>query len=166
MLRKRLIILFLLIFVASSFGCDSFRRKFIRKSKEEPKGEEMVIEPKDYSKLQLPVDKAYTQYYTYWKAWQNELLTYLIEGTSKKKILSCFDQAILNLEHMKDLLDNAEKVTLLDSYIKETSSLAEEVRERTLTALPTTRIKSESEQLLRNIQRDFSFSKVQDDLKW
>ena len=166
MLKNRLLILFLMIFIFSSFGCESFRRKFIRKPKDEPKGEDMVIEPRDYSKLQMPVDKAYIQYYTYWKAWHNELLTFLAEGTNKKKILSCFEQTILNLDRMKDILESPEKTALLDGYIKETSALAQEIRDKTLTVFSTTRIKSKSEQLLLNIQRDFSFSKVEGDLKW
>ncbi|MFC1708527.1 hypothetical protein ACFL2J_00510 [Candidatus Omnitrophota bacterium] len=166
MLKTRLMILFLMIFIFSSFGCESFRKKFIRKSKGKPKEEDMIIVPKDYSKLQMPVDKAYIQYYTYWKAWHNELLSFLVDGTNKKKILSCFEQAILNLSHMKDLLENTEKIALLDEYVSETSSLAEEVKNKTLMMIMTVRTKSKSEQLLLNIQRDFAFSKVQDDLKW
>lgn len=161
-----LLILLLVIFIFSSSGCESFRRKFIRKPKEKPRTEDMVIVPKDYSQLQLPVDKAYTQYYTYWKAWHNELLTFLAEGTSKKKIISCFEQTILNLNRMKDLLENEEKINLLEKYVDETVSLAQEVKEKTLMMIMTNRIKNQSLRLLRNIQRDFSFSKVRDDLKW
>jgi hypothetical protein len=165
-MKPRLLILFLVIFIFYSFGCESFKRKFIRKPKEKPKTEDMVIVPKDYSQLQLPVDKAYIQYYTYWKAWHNELLNFLEEGTSKKKITSCFEQTILNLNRMKDLLKSEEKINLLESYINETVSLAGEVEEKTLMMITTNRIKNQILQLLRNIQRDFTFSKVRDDLKW
>ncbi|MBL7197854.1 MAG: hypothetical protein ISS47_07115 [Candidatus Omnitrophica bacterium] len=166
MFKIRFLIFILVIFMFSSFGCESFRKKFIRKPKGKPKEEEMVIVPKDYSKLQLPIDEAYIQYYTYWKAWHNELLTFLVEGQNKKKIISCFEQAILNLNRMKDLLENEEKISLLDGYVGETSSLAEEIKNKTLAMITTGRIKNQSEQLLRNIQRDFSFSKIKDDLKW
>lgn len=165
-MNSRLIILFLVIFIFSSAGCESFRRKFIRKPKEKPRTEDMVIVPKDYSQLQLPVDKAYIQYYAYWKAWHNELLTFLAEGTSKKKITSCFEQTILNLNRMKDLLENKEKINLLEKYVAEIDSLAQEVREKTLMMIMTVSIKNQTLQLLRNIQRDFSFSKIRDDLKW
>ncbi|MFH1622102.1 MAG: hypothetical protein ABIA97_03155 [Candidatus Omnitrophota bacterium] len=166
MIKNNFFIFVLIIFLFSSFGCESFRRKFIRKPKGKPKEEEMVIVPKDYSKLQLPVDQAYTQYYTYWKAWHNELLQFLVSTDSKKKIISCFEQSILNLSHMKDLLESEDKIVLLDNYINELSALSEEAQEKTITVISSGRIKNESEQLLRNIMRDFSFSKVKDDLKW
>jgi len=166
MFKYRFLIIVLVIFMFNSFGCESFRRKFIRKPKDKPKTEDMVIVPKDYSKLQIPVDEAYVQYYTYWKSWHNELLTYLIEGTSKKKIISCFEQTILNLDRMRDLLESEEKISLLDSYIIEVSSLAEEIEVKTIAMITTGRIKNQSMQLLRNIQRDFALSKVKDYLKW
>lgn len=166
MIKNKFFIFVLIISLFSSFGCESFRRKFIRKPKDKPKDEEMVIVPKDYSQLQLPVDKAYAQYYTYWKAWHNELLQYLVSAGSKKKIISCFEQSILNLSRMKDLLESEDKISLLDNYINELSSLLEEVQEKTITVISSGRIKNKSEQLLRNIMRDFSFSKVKDDLKW
>ncbi|MFC1646632.1 hypothetical protein ACFL2Y_05610, partial [Candidatus Omnitrophota bacterium] len=67
---------------------------------------------------------------------------------------------------MKDLLEGEEKINLLDGYIGEISSLAQEAESKTLIMLTTGRIKNQSLQLLRNIQRDFSFSKVEDSLKW
>ncbi len=166
MFKYRFLIIVLVVFMFNSFGCESFRRKFIRKPKDKPKTEDMVIVPKDYSKLQIPVDEAYVQYYTYWKSWHNELITYLIEGTSKKKIISCFEQTILNLDRMRDLLESEEKISLLDSYIIEISSLAEEIEVKTIAMITTGRIKNHSMQLLRNIQRDFFLSKVKDDLRW
>lgn len=165
-MRSRLLVLFLAVVMVSSSGCASFRRKFIRKPKKKPKAEDMVIVPKDYSKLQMPVDKAYTQYYTYWKAWHNELISFLVEGSNKKKIISCFEQTILNLDRMKDLLENEEKIKLLEGYVNEVSSLSEEVENKTLIMITTGRIKNQSDQLLLNIQRDFSISKIKDDLKW
>ena len=152
--------------LVTSIGCESFRKKFMRKPKYQPPHEEMVIEPKDYSKLQLPVDKAYIQYYTYWKAWHNELLNFLNPGESKKKILSCFQQILLNLNRMKDLLAHEDKINLLEDYIAKISSLEQEVKTKEIALISFSHFRSQSEQLLRNIQRDFSFSKVKDGLKW
>ena len=86
-----------------SCGCESFGKKFIRKKKTEPKKEEMIIHPQDYSQLQIPIDEAYTNYYVYWKAWHKELLNFLTPEANKKKILSCFEQVSLNLNRMQDL---------------------------------------------------------------
>jgi hypothetical protein len=163
--RRGSLFVVLLIFVCTSFGCESFRKKFIRKPKHEPKPEEMVIVPKDYSKLQLPVGEAYQQYYTYWKAWHNELMTFLDEGKNAKKIISCFDQAILNLNRMKDLLNSENKAGLLNNYIAKMSALETEVKTSSSFAVSMSSFRRQSEQLLRNIQRDFAFSKVKNDLK-
>lgn len=152
--------------LSTQIGCESFRKKFIRKPKYQPPPEEMVIEPKDYSKLQLPVNKAYIQYYTYWKAWHNELLNFLNPTGSKKKILSCFEQTLLNLSRMRDLLANEDKINLLEDYITKVSSLEKEVETKEIAMISFSRFRTQSEQLLRNIQRDFSFSKVKDSLKW
>lgn len=166
MLRTRLIILFSLIFIFTSFGCESFRKKFVRKpKKEKDKEEEMIIYPKDYSKQQLPSDEAYKQYYTYWKAWHNELISFLKEGESKKKILSCFEQTILNLNRMKELLNREEKIKLLEDYIAKVSSLEAEVRNKRLVMVSMSHLRTQSERLLRSIHRDFAFSKVKNDLK-
>lgn len=163
---RALFIYALTVLILASFGCESFRKKFTRKPKYEPPPEEMVIVPKDYSKLQLPVNQAYQQYFTYWKAWHNELLNFLGEGINKKKIISCFDQAILNLNRMKDLLVSEKKTGLLDGYISKLSSLEEEVKANALGMVSMARLRDKSEQLLLNIQRDFSFSKIKADLKW
>ena len=78
----------------------------------------------------------------------------------------CQNILFLNLNRMKDLLENKEKINLLEKYVAEIDSLAQEVREKTLMMIMTVSIKNQTLQLLRNIQRDFSFSKIRDDLKW
>ena len=91
MVKIRIFVICLLVsFIFISFGCEAFKKKFIRKPKHEPPEEEMVIYPKDYSKQQLPSDQAYKQYYTFWKTWHQEILNFLKTGSSKKKIISCF----------------------------------------------------------------------------
>lgn len=167
MVKIRIFLICILVsFIFVSWGCESFRKKFIRQSKKEAPQEEMIISPFDYSKQQLPSDKAYMQYYTYWKAWHQELLSFLREDASNKKIIDCFDQTILNLGRMKDLLDNEEKINLLQGYMDNILSLQQELKEKTILIAGINRIKNESELLYRSIQRDFSFSKIKGDLKW
>ncbi|NQU19531.1 hypothetical protein HQ550_05220 [bacterium] len=165
MFKIRFVIFVLVTLIFVSFGCESFRKKFIRKPKDRPKEEEMVIFPKDYSKQQLPSDEAYMQYYTYWKSWHNELISHLVKGGSKKKIISCFEQTILNLNRMKDILASNEKVVFLDEYIAKILSLDEEVKAKSLVMISMSQLRNQSERLLRAIERDFAFSKVKDDLR-
>jgi hypothetical protein len=164
--KKTIATFFLLLFVFNFFGCgESFRKKFIRKPKYEPKQEEMIITPKDYSKQSLPSDELYKTYYSYWKAWHLELEDVFIPGQSKKKIISCFDQVILNLNRLKGLLNNQEKIALLDSYINKLYSQEEIFKVGNIAVVSMYRARDEARRLFINIQRDFSFSKVKDYLK-
>lgn len=165
MLRAKFLMFILIIFIFSSFGCESLRKKFTRPPKNKPQEEEMVVFPKDYSKQELPSNEAYMLYYTYWKAWHIELLNSIGEGSSKKKIISCLEQVNINLGRMKDLLAKQEKKKLLENYMSEISSLQQEIASKSIAMISMSRLRSQSEQLLRNIQRDFTFSKIKDGLK-
>ena len=165
-MHKKIIISILMLFlVMNASGCgESFRKKFIRKPKYEPKSGEMIVSPKDYSKQELPSDELYRMYYTYWKAWHLELMDIFVAGESKKKIISCFDQTILNLNRLKELLNNQDKIAGLDNYINKLSSLREEFNVKNI-ALVSMRMRDESRRLFINIQKDFSFSKIDKYLK-
>lgn len=166
MLRRKVIILLLLVLIVNFFGCsESFRKKFTRKSKDDQKPEEMIISPKDYSKQELSSEEAYRLYYTYWKAWHLELMDVFIAGESRKKIVSCFDQTILNLNRLKQLLNNQEKIELLDNYINKLYSLEEEFKVKNIAMVSMSRMRDEARRSFINIQRDLSFSKVKDCLK-
>ena len=155
----------LIIFIFDSLGCESFRKKFVRKPKKEREEGDMIITPKDYSAQQLSSSEAYKQYYTYWKAWQDELVGILKKGVSKKKIMSCFEQAILNLNRMKELISSEEKIKSLEDYIAKLSTMESEVRGKEFAMISINSLRVESERLLRSIHRDFSFSKVEGSLK-
>ena len=86
---RSFMVIVLSVVMVTSLGCESFRKKFVRKKKHAPVEEEMVIVPRDYSKEQLPSDQAYRQYFTYWKAWHQELTAHLHENASRKKVISC-----------------------------------------------------------------------------
>jgi len=129
------------------------------------KRQKRVLVPKDYSKLQLPSDEAYIQYYNYWKSWQEELITSISYGESKKRITSCLDQAILNLGRMKDLLTNQEKIKLLDSYIQRMLEIRSELEVGNFTAVPLSSTRRKVEILLLDVKQKFSISKVRDSLR-
>jgi len=166
MFKKIVTVLLISTIVFSLSGCgESFRKKFISKPKYEPKEEKMVIAPKDYSKQDLPSDELYKMYYAYWKAWHLELMDMFVQGESRKRIISCFDQTILNLDRLKQLLTNQEKTTLMDSYIDKLATLEDKFRAENIAMISMSRMRDESRRLFINIQKDFSFSKVQKYLK-
>jgi len=154
-----------LVCVVAASGCESFRKKFIRKKKSQPQ-EEMVIAPRDYSKEQLPSDQAYQKYYQYWRAWHQELISYLHQGSNQKKIASCFEQTLLNLDRMKKLLANEEKKTNLDECIAQLKALQEESGDEKFKIASMDNLQIASDRLFRQIQRDFAFKKIKGDLQW
>ena len=159
------VIVLLLVVLAGSSGCESFRKKFVRKKKRQPAEEEMVISPVDYSKQQLPGDQAYQQYYVYWKSWHGELLAQLQNNANKKKILGCFEQMILNLDRMKNLLANEKKSAQLQTYIDEIQQNYDEVENKNFLIVSFAQLKESVESLSRAIHREFAFSKIKDDLR-
>jgi len=160
---NKLFVFGLIFLLLSSWGCESLRKKFVRKKKYERK-EEMIVAPHDYSKQQLPSDIAYMNYYNYWKSWHTELLQFLHEGANKKKIRACFEQIVLNLDRMKDLL-NEEKANQLDSYIAKVLLLQADFEHKVVMRVSYGRLKHKSDVLLSNINRYFAFGKVKDQLK-
>lgn len=158
-------IVVLSVVMVTSFGCESFRKKFIRKKRRKIKEETMVIVPRDYSKEQLSSDQAYQRYYMYWRAWHRELHVHLHEGASRKKIISCFEQTLLNLNRMRKLLADEEKVEALQGYIDGVQELEAKVQEKRFRMLSFSQLKHSSERLFRDIQRGFAFRKIEADLK-
>ena len=162
---KKLFVYGLASLLLLSCGCASLRRKFIRKRKKPKQQEEMVIAPQDYSKQQLSVDIAYMNYYNYWKSWHTELLQFLHMGANAKKIRSCFEQIILNLERMKGLL-NEKKASQLDTHITKVLLLQADFEHKVVMRASFERLRHKADMLLSDINRNFASGKVKDHLVW
>ena len=154
----------LLFLVFSSLGCEAFVRKFRRKpKKEEMTKEEMVLVPEEYPSLFASKEEEYRQYFLFWKSWQDEFISALLDGKSHKKQLSCVDEAIKNIFMVKNLLLE-EKQKKLDVYIKQLNDLRTTLAED----LYTTRsghYRSKAETIKRNILLYFSYPKIKNYLR-
>lgn len=154
------IILGLCFLVCVSAGCESFVRKFSRKSKKEPPKEEMVLAPEEYKGPNMSKEQLYRQYFLYWQSWQDELINALSERKSNKKQIDCAKEAIKNLEQLKPYL-SPEKQKLLNNHIDQLKDLKEAIQKDVYgNDLDRTRTKAES--LKRNILRDLSYNKIKD----
>lgn len=141
-------------------GCQAFARKFVRKQKAEKK-EEIVLIPQEYKAEELNKDQLYRQYFLYWKSWQDELIDSLSSlGLNRKKQFDCLNEAIKNLTSLKDLL-RQEKQGTLDNYINEMNNLRCDIAKDKYENFIANHLKK-AERLKRNIQGDFSFSKIKD----
>jgi hypothetical protein len=156
--KKFIIICGLLTIVCGLVGCDAFVRKFTRKSKKEKvSGEMMVLAPEEY-KSNMTKEDLYRQYFLFWKSWQDELIGSLSRGANHKKQVDCAKQAINNLTNLRVLL-NEEKKNKLDIYIRKLSEL-EGLIEKDVYSNNIAITRPKSEQLKREILRDFSYDKV------
>jgi len=98
----RFIRLVTVVFLAGLFfvsaGCESFSRKFTRKSKKEKEQTvEMVLAPEEYSASGLSPADSYRQNLLYWGSWYDEFLSGLSAGGNRKRQLYCLDEALKSL---------------------------------------------------------------------
>ena len=110
-IKKVSAVLFSGFLILNLVGCEAFTRKFTRKSKKPDAAIEMVLVPEEYKGPQMPKEDIYRQYYTYWSAWQDELINALTQNASLKKKVDCAEQALKNLVNMKMMLvEDAHKL--------------------------------------------------------
>jgi hypothetical protein len=154
-----------LLFVAQASGCETLRKKFIRKRKTTTTKEDMIVSPRDYSAHPFPNAVMYKQYFTYWKSWNQELVTALNDKASNKKVLECIEQAGVNLKKMATYLQDKEAAAL-SAYIDKTDVL--EARIRSMPGLPPAegnRFRYTAERILSGINREFDPTSMKSHLK-
>ncbi len=150
--------------LVTTIGCDAFVRKFTRKPKKEnlTSPEEMILAPEEYRGAQMTKEEMYRQYFLFWKSWQDELITSLLERRSQKKYIACAEEAIKNLVNLKVLL-NAEKQEKLDIYIKRLKDLRDSISQDLYDNNVTTHLQ-EAERIKRGILKEFSYQKISKDI--
>jgi hypothetical protein len=153
----------LLTMVYGLLGCDAFVRKFTRKPKKEAlPQEEMVLVPEEYKGPQITKEEQYRQYFLFWKSWQDELITSLLEKRSQKKQIDCAKEAIRNLVSLKAFL-NEEKQKKLDIYINRLNDLQGQISQDLYGSNIVTHLQ-EAERIRRDILRNFSYHKISKDI--
>lgn len=102
---RLLLIVFMCLSIVSLSGCETVRRKFVRKAKAEKENpEEVIYVPQEYPVQVTSNEDTYRNYYTFWKGWHQELIEVLSEGQNHKKQVECINEIVSNLNKMKDLL--------------------------------------------------------------
>ena len=123
-------VIFVLLFCFSlllSSGCESFVRKFSRKSKKSNQEIEMVLAPEEYKGPNMSKEEIYRQYFLFWKSWEAELENALTQKLSLKKKVDCAQEALKNLFGMKKMLV-PEMQKNLDVYINKTAELLASIK--------------------------------------
>ncbi|MDD4909874.1 MAG: hypothetical protein PHR44_04255 [Candidatus Omnitrophica bacterium] len=151
------------VFVLTNcLGCDAFVRKFTRKKTKE-KEIEVVFVPEEYPDNPFTPEQRYRQYFLFWKTWQRELADNIRGNVSRKRLIRCAEEALKNLNGMKEMLLE-KKAAELGKAIEEMSSLRDELaadKYNSNASLNSARADS----ILRRVNRDFDFAEVRDQVK-
>ena len=162
-MKKYVIFIFSCILLANLAGCESFARKFTRKSKKSDQAIEMVLVPEEYKGPNMTKEEIYRQYFLFWKSWQDELISALTQNASLKKKVGCAQEALKNLVNMRGLLiEPAQKN--LDVYVARSTDLISDMQSDTYGANNNRNIQS-AERIKSDIQRGFIYPKVKNYLR-
>jgi hypothetical protein len=155
--RKHLFIWILLLSVALSglTGCEPFRKKFVRKKKEDRKEKFIpVLDPIDYPAKMHTAEDQYKYSYSLWKVWSTDYLKSLEERDGDKKQKYALIQSLKALEDMKNVV-NADKKSKLDELIKRVSSLNNEY-EKSVSFRSLYQMKSNMEKVMSQIRNELN----------
>ena len=147
----------------SVIGCESFARKFTRKSKKTGQAVEMVLTPEEYKGPNMTKEEIYRQYFLFWKSWQEELINAFVQRSSLKKRIDCGQEALKNLVNMRGLLVALAQKNL-DAYIAKTRDLISDMQSDIYGSNDNRNIQK-AERLKADIQRVFIYPKIRNYLR-
>ena len=152
--RSLLIILILSALVLTT-GCEPFRKKFVRKKKEEKQQKFIpVLEPIEYPEPQQSSEGRYKYYYSLWKVWSGDLLRAIDEKESDKKQKYLVTQALKNLEEMKKWVkeDKQKEIDLILVDLSDLNSYYDTVEG----LRNTTMLKRKIEKAMSQVRKNFN----------
>ncbi len=160
MIKKTASLLIVSTLLFSITGCEAFRKKFVRKPKRE-KEVKVVINPREYES-DYSVEKAYKQYFLFWRISQEELLGLLnAQEGNRKRLLYSAKRVVENLEQMRQFC-LPEKQARLDEFIKIQQDVVRQLDRYDLSRGRRLRVRSILKQQKRQIQNEFSFGRIQE----
>lgn len=162
-MKKIIIVSLSCILLANLSGCESFARKFTRKSKKADQAIEMVLIPEEYKGPNMTKEETYRQYFLFWKSWQEELINAFAQRSSLKKKIDCGQEALKNLVNMRGLLV-APAQKNLDVYIAKSRDLISDMQSDIYGSNDNRNIQK-AERLKSDIQRVFIYPKIRNYLR-
>ena len=161
---KKIVVVFLFcILSANLIGCESFTRKFTRKSKKTDQVVEMVLIPEEYKGPDLSKEELYRQHFLYWKSWHDELINALMYNASLKKKIDCAKEALKNLINMRALFI-ASAQNNFDPYIARLNALISGMQSDIYGSNNSRNIQV-AEHLKSDIQKGFIYPKIRNYLR-
>jgi hypothetical protein len=162
-LKKILSVLLFCFLLLDSVGCESFTRKFTRKSKKSEQSMEMVLLPEEYKGPEMTKEELYRQYFLYWNLWQDELINSLTQNASLKKKIDCAQEALKNFTNMKMLLvTDAQKN--FDTYLVKLNDLLASMKKDVYGVDNNSNLRV-AERIKAGVHQNFVYPKIRNYLK-
>ncbi|MBF0521648.1 MAG: hypothetical protein HQL24_01180 [Candidatus Omnitrophica bacterium] len=121
-----LTIVCLLAVSLSLSGCETLRKKFTRKKKEDEESTVMpILEPIEYPANKESSQEKYTYHYSLWKGWYKDLVAALDDNENDKRVKYLLTETMTQLEEMTKLL-KGEKQALLTESMKDWVTIEKE----------------------------------------
>ena len=146
------------LLLTTLFGCEAFRKKFVRKPKE--KEVKIVVETYEYEAESA--EKTYKRFFLFWRAAHEEMINSLkSQDGNRKKLVFAAEKIIENLQQMRQLL-MPQMQARLDTFISEQKDIARQLNRFKLQHAQLIRIKSMLEKQRRQIQKEFNYKHIQE----
>lgn len=161
--KKTFLLTVICCLLVTVMGCESFVRKFTRKSKKSDAAVEMVLAPEEYKGPNISKEELYRQYFLYWGSWQDELINALTQKSSLKKKTDCAQEALKNLVNMKMMLVEDEQKNF-NSEIARFNDLLADIKSDVYGALDSRNLRA-AWRIKASIHKDFIYPKIKNYLK-
>lgn len=161
--KKTIFLTAICCLLTTVLGCESFVRKFTRKSKKPDSAVEMVLAPEEYKGPNMTKEEIYRQYYLYWSSWQDELINALTQKLSLAKKVDCAQEALKNLVNMKIMLV-ADAQKNFDAEIARLNDLLESIKSD-IYGVNDSRCLQVAQRIKSSVHKDFVYPKIRNYLK-
>ena len=162
-IKEAFLVLLCFFMLLSLTGCESFTRKFTRKSKKSNQPVEMVLVPEEYKGPNMTKEELYRQHFIFWQSWQDELENALAQKSSLKKKVDCAQEALKNLINMKNMLVAGTQKNL-DVYIDKSIDLLGYIKSDVYGTNDSRNLEA-AERIKSDIHKGFIYPKIRNYLK-
>ncbi len=141
--------------VLQTTGCEPFRKKFVRKKKEDKKERFIpVLDPIEYPAKIYSAEDQYKQSYSLWKVWSSDFVKSLEEKDSDKKQKYSLAQSLKALEGLKNNVNDEHKMKF-DGLISQLNELNSEY-EKAVNMRSVYQMKSRIEKMMSQVRNELS----------
>ena len=139
-------------------GCESVRKKFVRKKKSDRNQKMPIFETIDYAEYTQSPEMKYKHYYSLWVVWYKELDNVLFDDVTEKKFEYITNQIKSSLMKMAEVLDESYQDTIDQEMTVITGIQKDLMKSESLRNLPS--IQARLRRHEKKIRRHLSFAAV------